>query len=172
MERRKALQNISIITGGMLCLPYACDFLPEVYYSNFPLLKKEQQKLIGLLCQIILPPDEENFPTPETQQHFVLTMVNDCLNEKERLAFAQGFENFKSLLPLENISFQDFSIKEQQALIEPYIDVEDDLDNDIALFLGHLRTYCMLHFETSENYLKNYLKFEFMPGRYLGSVPV
>ena len=172
MERREALQNIGLFTGGILYFPYACDLAPEVYYSNFPLIKKEQQKLLGAICNVILPTDNENFPTPETQQHFVLTMVNDCLNEEERMAFAQGFENFKSLLPSEDTPFQDLSLKEQQNLIQPYIDVEYHLDNDTALFIRYLKSYTVLHFVTCENYMKNYLKFEFMPGRYFGSVPI
>ena len=35
-----------------------------------------------------------------------------------------------------------------------------------------LKNYSLLHFETSESYMKNYLAFEFMPGRYLGDVTV
>lgn len=173
MERRKVLQNIGLLTGGVLCLPYACDFSTEIYYSNFPLLKEEQQKLIGQICKILLPPDTENFPTPESQQHFVLTMINDCLTPEERISFTNGFESFRALNASEkNLLFQDLSAEEQQALIEPYVDVEEESENDLTLFMGYLKSYSLLHFETSENYLKNYLKFEFMPGRYFGSVAV
>jgi len=37
-------------------------------------------------------------------------------------------------------------------------------------FLEYLKEFSLLHFETSENYMTKYLKFEFMPGRYLGKV--
>ena len=45
-------------------------------------------------------------------------------------------------------------------------------ETEVGIFLNHLKTYSLLHFETSENYMKNYLNFEFMPGRYYGKVPV
>ena len=42
----------------------------------------------------------------------------------------------------------------------------------IARFLETLKNYSLLHFESSEKYMKNYLSYEFMPGRYLGNVLV
>ena len=80
IRRRKALKNIGLITGGILTLPYHCSFEPQISYSNFPLLKKKEQDLIAAICDIILPTDFNNFPTPEIREHFVLTMINDCLD--------------------------------------------------------------------------------------------
>ena len=37
---------------------------------------------------------------------------------------------------------------------------------------NYIKEFSILHFETSENYMKNYLNFEFMPGRYNGKVQV
>ena len=42
----------------------------------------------------------------------------------------------------------------------------------IKMFLNFIKEFSILHFETSENYMKNYLNFEFMPGRYNGKVQV
>jgi len=170
MIRRDALKNIGWITGGVFMLPYACDLTPEINYSNFPLIKKEQQELIGAICKRILTEDFEKFPTPEPRGHFVLTMVNDCLDAEERAEFSKGFEAFQSLFSLPKEStFQELLPKEQEALI---LENLEDQETELGLFLNQLKTFSLLHFETSENYMKNYLNFEFMPGRYLGKIAV
>ena len=43
---------------------------------------------------------------------------------------------------------------------------------EIKIFLDFMKEFSILHFETSENYMKDYLNFEFMPGRYNGKVQV
>ena len=97
MIRREALKYMGWVSGGAFMLPYACDLTPEISYSNFPLLKKEQQDFIARICSLILREDPENFPTPEPRGHFVLTLVNDCLDNEQRAEFSQGFEAFQQL---------------------------------------------------------------------------
>tara|TARA_A100001015_G_scaffold321536_1_gene452821 strand:+ start:4078 stop:4563 length:486 start_codon:yes stop_codon:yes gene_type:complete len=158
IRRRKALKNIGLLTGGILSLPYSCNFVIEISYSNLPLIKAEQQQLIAAICNFLLPLKVENFPTPEPREHFVLNMVNCCLDSKERFKFLNGFEAFQNLI-----------IDDHETIIASYLNKEK---SDIGLFLNYLKDYSVLHFETSENYMKNYLNFEFMPGRYNGSVQI
>ena len=96
IRRRKAIKNIGLITGGILTLPYHCSFEPQISYSNFPLLKKKEQDLIAAICDIILPTDFNNFPTLETREHFVLTMINDCLDNEKRIEFSVGLNSFQN----------------------------------------------------------------------------
>ena len=50
---------------------------------------------------MILPSDKINFPTSENRGHFVLTMVNDCLDKDQRDKFSSGFEAFQLALSSE-----------------------------------------------------------------------
>ena len=170
MIRREALKHMGWVTGGVFILPYACDLTPEISYSNFPLLKKEQQEFIARICSLILAEDPENFPTPEPRIHFVLTMVNDCLDSEQRAEFSQGFELFQQLFSkAKEGTFKELESEELQIHI---LETIEEQETEVGVFLNHLKTYSLLHFETSENYMKNYLNFEFMPGRYYGKVPV
>ena len=170
IRRRIALKNIGLITGGILTLPYHCSFEPEISYSNFPLLKKKEQDLIGDICDIILPTDSNNFPTVETRKHFVLTMINDCLDNENRIEFSAGLNSFQNeILEVKKIHFQDLSLDEQNNIVANFIDNEK---SEIGVFLNYLKYYSLIHFETSENYMINYLNFEFMPGHYNGRVKV
>ena len=78
MNRRSAIRNVGFLSGGIFLLPYACETTPELIYSNFPLIKRKEQNVIGQICNLILAEDPVNFPTPEKRVDFVLTMINDC----------------------------------------------------------------------------------------------
>ena len=170
IRRRKALKNIGLLTGGMLSITYSCNIIPEISYINLPLIDSKQQELIAVICNLLLPNKSETFPTPESREHFVLSMVNDCLDDKERIKFLDGFKTFQiEIIKNKERSFKDMFLEDQVDFIAKYI---NEKKSEIGVFLNHLKYYSILHFETSENYMKSYLKFEFMPGRYEGTVLV
>ncbi len=169
MNRRNAIKQLGILAGGLSFIPYACSLSPEKVYTNLPTLKKEQQDLIGWLSNNLLPEDVAKFPTPESRQDFVLTMVNDCMESEKIKAFLEGFEAFQTRLAATTSStLTTLSVEAQKALL---IQAYEDQSLSKSL-INPLKQYSLLHFESSENYMKNYLDFEFMPGRYLGSVPL
>ncbi|MDG2371815.1 MAG: hypothetical protein P8L83_04295 [Flavobacteriaceae bacterium] len=164
MNRRIAIKQIGLLTGGLVILPYACNVEPNIIYYNLPTIKGAQQKTIGHICNIILPEDIINFPTLESRQEFVLTMVNDCYAESKVEKFIKGFDIISILI--NEIKFENLSIEEQIS----FIDKQTKSNDSSSFFLKTLKKYSLLHFESSENYMVDYLNFEFVPGRYLGSV--
>ena len=170
MLRRIALKNIAIITGSTFILPYDCDFEPEMVYSNFTSFTKKQFGLLASISEFILPSDIKSFPTPENRLHFIMTMANDCLVKKERKLFEKGFEFFQLSLSSErNERFEKLQINQKQEFILKGL---ENNKPEIKIFLNFIKEFSILHFETSENYMKKYLNFEFMPGRYNGKVQV
>ena len=170
MLRRIALKNIAVLTGSTFILPYGCDFETRIVYSNFTGLKKKHLNLIASISEFILPSDIKNFPTPENRLHFIMTMANDCLLKKERKLFEEGFEFFQLSLSSErNKRFEKLQINQKQEFILKGL---DNNKTEIKMFLNFIKEFSILHFETSENYMKNYLNYEFMPGRYNGKVQV
>ena len=170
MLRRIALKNIATITGSTFILPYGCDFETGIVYSNFTGLKKKHLNLIASISEFILPSDIKNFPTPENRLHFIMTMANDCLLKKERKLFEEGFEFFQlSLFSERNERYEMLQINQKQEFILKGL---DNNKPEIKMFLNFIKEFSILHFETSENYMKNYLDFEFMPGRYNGKVQI
>ena len=169
MNRRNALKNMGFFTGGLTLIPYSCSLTPEFVFKRLANVKKEQQDLIGWICNCILPEDLENFPTPESRQFFVLTKINDCESTAIILRFLEGLESFQlALSPTKEITIDSLTPEEQFV----FLSLQFDQKGTIKTFLEILKNYSLLHFETSENYMKNYLDFEFMPGRYLGDVTV
>ena len=78
-------------------------------------------------------------------------------------------EAFKtSLSPTHELDFANLTPEEQNKFLEHQFYAS----TVVTEFLNLLKKYCLLHFETSENYLTKYLNYEFMPGRYLGRVAI
>ena len=169
MQRRTALANIGLLTGSIFLLPYACERTPILVFSNFPSIRINEQALTGQICNCILPEDPINFATPESRVHFVLTMINDCGSDKEISTLIQGLSVFKKSLSTEDdMAFQKLSAEKQNE----YIGLQFEAQSSSTDLLNLLKRHSILHFESSENYLTKYLKYEFMPGRYYGRVAV
>ena len=169
MKRRSALQKIAWVSGGIAMLPYYCSTQSEItVYNNLPIAISDRN-LINLLSNLILPEDTENFPTMESRLDFVLTQVNDGFDSQEVSDYLFGMTAFrKHVMATYGISFEDLVELDQLACIGKTIDCSDEK----SFFVSTIKRHSLRHFTTSENYMKNYLNFEFMPGRYNGCVSV
>ena len=169
MKRLSAIKHLGVVSGGLILLPCACAEEEVALFSNLQSVKNNEQLLIGRLSNYILSEDPINFSTPEPRSQFVLTMINDCSSESEIDLFTRGLKAFQKDIGFKkNKSFLALNEPEQEEMIQLYFESES-LIND---FLVLIKKYSLLHFETSENYLTTYLKYEFMPGRYLGQVSI
>ena len=169
MKRRSALQKIAWVSGGIAMLPYYCSTQPEIIaYSNLPIAISDRN-LIYLLSNLILPEDTENFPTMESRLDFVLIRVNDGFDSQEISDYLFGMTAFrKHVIATYGNPFEDLVTEDQLACIGKTIDCSDEK----SFFISTIKRHSLRHFTTSENYMKNYLNFEFMPGRYNGCVSV
>ena len=169
MKRRSALQKIAWVSGGIAMLPYYCSTQPErTVYSNLPITIPDRN-LINLLSSLILPEDTEGFPTLESRLDFILTMVNDGLDSQEISDYLYGMEAFrKYVIAIYGTSFEELVAQDQLACIGKTIDCSDEK----SFFVHTIKRHSLGHFTSSEKYMKDYLNFEFMPGRYYGCVPV
>ena len=167
MKRRSALQKIAWVSGGIAMLPYYCSTQSEItVYNNLPIAISDRN-LINLLSNLILPEDPESFPTMESRLDFVLTQVNDGFDSQEISDYLFGMTAFrKHVMATYGTSFKDLVELDQLACIGKTIDCSDEK----SFFVSTIKRHSLRHFTTSENYMKNYLNFEFMPGRYNGCV--
>ena len=169
MKRRSALQKIAWVGGGIAMLPYYCSTHSEITsYSNLPIVISDRN-LINLISNLILPEDTENFPTMESRLDFILTRVNDGFDSQEVSDYLFGMTAFRRhVIATYGTPFEDLVTEDQLACIGKNIDCSDEK----SFFVSTIKRHSLRHFTTSENYMKNYLNFEFMPGRYNGCVSV
>jgi hypothetical protein len=159
MNRRNAIKSMAWATSGVLALSY-CSPLPDLAYSRISLGKKDRNLLIYLSLKIISE-DPLNFPSMESREEFVLSWLNDMLTDEELKRLEQGLELFKDSF---KGSFSELSDSDQQKRLIEGLKAED-LSGE---FLRQIKNISTLHFRTTENYMTQYLNYEFIPGRYLG----
>ena len=169
MKRRNALKTMAWATGAAVTLPYYCTPPVEpMVYENLP-IEMADRDLINLISNLILPQDREAFPTEESRQQFILTIVNDVFDPVQITDYVYGMQQFRAYVS-ENYetSFETLDQENQLACIGKVIDCGDEM----SFFVSSIKSLSIRHFTTAENYMTQFLNFEFMPGRYLGCVPV
>lgn len=169
MKRRNALKTMVWATGAAVALPYYCTPPVEpMVYTNLP-IDMADRDLIDLISNLILPQDPEAFPTEEPRQQFILTMVNDVFDPEQIADYVYGMQQFRAhVTATYEVPFETLDQEDQLACIGKVIDCGDEM----SFFVSSIKSLSLRHFRTSENYMTQFLNFEFMPGRYNGCVPV
>ena len=124
---------------------------------------------ISSVSDFILKDNQYNFPTPDKRVDFILNTINYCYKNEEIKKFLDGFSKFKTEVKYYgNKKFNDLSIIDKKSIISNGFNNNDNL----KFFVENIKSLSLSHFTTSENYMKNYLNYEFIPNRYLGTVKI
>ena len=170
MKRREALQRIAVISATAAVLP-ACDFAPVPVFENIPLERQEWRSLEWLANQII-PTEGLEVSTPESRTDFVLQMVNDCYRPEDIEKYVAGLQGFGNYLKEQFDATYDRLDQEQRSKLLTQLQEGGVAPENVQYFFNTTRDLSRRHFTSSEFFLTNYLDYEFVPGRYLGCVPV
>ncbi len=170
MQRREAIQNMILAATGLALLP-SCDTEEIPTYSRIP-LERDQYRTIDYLTKAILPKDEEQFPTPEKTVDYVLTVVNDCYDPEDVEKFSVGVVELSQYL--DEKQGKSLQKLDDEQLDQVFADLEsgEGLTENLKYFYTTTRGLVIQHFTGSEQFMKQYLDFEFAPNRYLGCVAV
>ena len=171
MKRRKAIQNIVLVGAAATLLP-ACNLFQEPLkvYENVP-LDRTQRTVLSQLSETILPKKGmDKLSTPETTLDFTLTMLNDCSPQEDIDKYLAGFTDFQTHL-VEKYKQTFPNLKPAQVTeLMTYLTTSEEVPEKMKYFFNTTNGLTQQHFKSSEYYLKNYLDFEFVPGRYEGCV--
>ena len=160
MKRRRAIQTIALGVSGIVILNHCTSTNPSP-----PVLVEKDQNLVGLLTEAILPSKSAEFPTPETRMQFILNQIDGALTSDELAFYNQGLMLFKGIV--------------EQTFLKPYEELESNIQNytvlralshpgELGFFMRKNKKWSLLHFTTSERYMTEYSKYEFIPNRHLG----
>tara|TARA_A100001011_G_scaffold366627_2_gene419332 strand:- start:987 stop:1481 length:495 start_codon:yes stop_codon:yes gene_type:complete len=164
MKRRKAIQTITLGVSGLGILNY-CTSISSIP----PLLEEKDQNIVSLLTEAILPSKSTEFPTPETRIQFILNQIGGVLTSDELEFYKLGLSIFKVLV--------------EKTFLKPYEQLESDIQNytvlralghpgELGFFMQKNKEWSLSHFTTSERYMTEFSKYEFLPNRHLGCTPV
>ncbi|MCU0327123.1 MAG: gluconate 2-dehydrogenase subunit 3 family protein [Spirosomaceae bacterium] len=155
MDRRSALQSLSLTLGGLITLPawangWTAENMPKQFFLN-----NYQEGILAEAVETIIPKT---------------VMIADCYEKTDQANFAKGLETVDSTAKtMFNKSFTAASPAERLQTLQA---IEKSEDANTKKFFGTLRRLTIQGYTNSEYYMTNVSKFEFAPGRYLGCVDV
>lgn len=164
MKRRDAVYTITLGITGVASLTH-CTSSP----SKKSKIHHKDKELINSISKTILPLKSESFKTPESRIEFILNQVEGALTGKEIEKYKSGLLNLKNQITTSNpAGFDPLNFKIKKQILQNALDSE----NDIGFFMRKTHQWSLRHFMTSEEFMTKYLKYEFIPGRHLGCVPI
>ena len=167
MKRRKAVQNLAVIAGGIALLPGCSLEEKEPVFDQLNLAPGDY-RLIGQLTKAILPQGETPVETMETTEDYVLNMVNDVYSDKDSTRFVRGLQLFKQLIKDEyQEPFEELN-EQQHVLLFTEITHSAIYPKSLKYFLSTTKNLTVRHYTTSKFFMSEKLDFEFAPGYYQG----
>ena len=159
MDRRNALKNIGLFSGGMLLFP-SCDFSDEKVSIILNKLKinAHQEALLTAIVDTIIPEDETPGGITTKCHNFVWAYIDDCVSEEDQQNFIAGLNEFDLQ---SNSNFDQNSLEERTAVINDFIKSDDEI---IKNFLNSVKGLSVWCYTNSEHFLTNEMPYKLVPG--------
>ncbi|MEX2512595.1 MAG: gluconate 2-dehydrogenase subunit 3 family protein [Cyclobacteriaceae bacterium] len=175
MDRRTAMRQLAILTGGATLLP-ACDFSEESILAAYKQLNitASHKALIKKLTNTIFP-GVNLIKAEEIQlEDFVLVMSNDCLNEDQQEAYVKGLKQFDGFCK-DNFDkkFTDMGQIEAENAFRKSLEIESGNEKEeveaIRHFLATTKRFAIQGYLNSEYFMTEIQPYELVPARFIGS---
>jgi hypothetical protein len=172
MDRRKALRNLGILTGGIVLLP-SCDFSKEKVSLVLNKLKitTSQENLMKEMVATMLPDGEIPGAEKLMVDDFVWIMVDDCLETDAQESYLKGLLNFdKDIKKLAGKAF--LSLVEEDrinalGLIEASKEnASENISKDLINFVEITKNFAILGYMQSEYIMTEIMPYSLVPGTY------
>ena len=171
MQRRTALKTVALSIGSVITLPawanaWSINSLPNQHFN----LSFSKETLLAEIVETIIPKTDTPGAKDLEINKFVMKMVADCYDKKAQEVFAKG------LISIDNVANKDYSKsfeqcdgKQKLAVLNSMLSSSNNDDKDFVRLVKNITIQGYLN---SEYVMMNLRKFEFVPGRYHGCVPV
>ncbi len=176
MNRRNAIKNLGLFTGGMIFLP-SCNFSDEKVsiVLNKLQITIEQEKLVETMISTLIP--EGDIPGAKSLKvsNFVWVMVDDCLETKKQNSFINGINLFDSKVKNNhNKTFDKLSTDERELVLNEMLALNANSDNktgaeeirDIKNFIDTSKYYTIWGYKQSEYMMTEIMPYKLVPGSY------
>lgn len=171
MDRRKALKNIAIVSGGLITLPQwmiSCGAgETTVHQTSFSIA---EQKILASITDTIIPAGDSIGALSVGVDKFLQKLIDDCYEKQVQ-------DNVKTQLNALNASanpvykkhFADCTQQQREELLLKLSRSEKKEEKD---FFDLMKSETIRGFNTSQKVMQGYLGYKVAPGHYYGSVDV
>ena len=171
MNRRKAIKNIAIVSGGLITLPQwmaSCGLSDTtIHQTSFSVA---EQKILASVTDTIIPAGNSIGALSVGVDKFLQKLIDDCYekdaqdNVKAQLRSLDG-----SAKTTHKKSFVDCTQAEREGLL---IKLSSSEKKEEKEFFDLIKSETIRGFNTSQKVMQEYLGYKVAPGHYYGSVDV
>jgi hypothetical protein len=171
MNRRKAIKNLAIVSGGLITLPQwmvSCGVSDTtIHQTSFSVA---EQKILASITDTIIPAGNSIGALSVGVDKFLQKLIDDCYekdvqeNVKTQLKSLEG-----SAKTTNNKSFADCTQTQREQLLSKLSTSANKSEKD---FFDLIKSETIRGFNTSQKVMQEYLGYKVAPGHYYGSVDV
>lgn len=163
---------MALVAAGLMLLP-GCDttgWKETAVQSADSLLSAKQEGLLAEIVETLIPATDTPGAKELKVHSFINKVVTDCFEEDAQVALVKGLEQVEKLSQAKyKKSFSAISSAEKTAILEQMSLTEEAGQKD---FFELVKGLTIHGYMTSEYVMTNIVKYEMVPGRYHGCVPV
>ncbi len=192
MNRRAVIKNLALVIGGATLLPSCLKNggSPVIDLKHLN-INADQEKLIGDVCETIIPKTETPGAKDLNVHLFVLKMLDECYTKKDQKSIVNGLVEFDGMVQKKyNQSFGDLDVKDREAVLtgieesakkqggaktpagrntKPQKTVDA---NPLFAFYWAVKQQTLFGYTTSQYFMTKQIVYELVPGRYNAHFPV
>jgi len=156
--------------GGLISLPaWASSWTSETVRPNRH-FSHGQNDLLADIAETIIPVTNSPGAKALNVHQFIQKMVTDCFDKSVQETFAKGLESVDELAQKSfSKSFSEGDATQRMALLTQMSQSAEPTQKD---FYSMVKNLTIRGYMNSEYVMTNLIRFEFIPGRYHGCVPV
>lgn len=170
MERRIALKQIALATGGLLALPaWANAWTQASVRSGHLLLEPTQAQTLTELVDTLIPASDTLGAKALGVPDFVQKMVADCYETPVQQSVKTGLDTVESIA---NQQFkQPFTALDATQRMEVLKQMETSPEASRKDFYALVKNLTIQGYTTSEYVMTKFLHYNPVPGHFYGCVP-
>jgi hypothetical protein len=175
MKRRQILKQLAIATTAAVFLPSCITDRKKLSVAlNSLQVTADDEELVGLLADTIIPPTEKPGGRGVEAHLFTFIMVDDCVGVEDKQKFLAGLRTFdEASKTISGKTFSDSSVKERLAILKQIEKDTDGLNEDVKTFYKLSKRFIIRGYTASEHFLTEIKPYKLIPGpNFKGSVAV
>lgn len=170
MERRIAIKQLALASGGLLGLPaWANAWTQTSIQNSHSVLAPTQTDLLADLIDTLIPASDTPGAKALGVPDFVQRMLADCYEPPVQQQVKDGLNAVDSAARLR--FGQSFSACTASQRTDVLKTIETAPEATLRSFFGLVKTLTIQGYTTSEYVMTNFLNYNMIPGHYYGCVP-
>lgn len=169
MNRRKAIRNLAIVSGGIITLPQwmvSCGVSDTtVHHSSFSI---KEQKILAIIADTIIPAGTGIGALSVGVDKFLQKLIDDCYEKEVQVNVKEQLKGLEESAKIKHRrSYEDCSQAQREEILLKLSTSKNKAELD---FFNLMKSETIRGFSTSQKVMTEYLGYKIAPGHYYGCV--